>query len=340
LRVKDRVARAAAKALEPNADLPVLCRPVYDALRRSASVVSILRRLKLPYGVAIALVAMLCLQLPPASAARVAARDVRVATFNIYKGANVRNQYNLSGTIEALAGLGADVVGLQEVLRNHPHFNCDDQPQMIAEGLRHVTGRPWHVVFQGGWFGPNRECMDRGRGDNVETEGLAFVTPHRILESQYVRLPEYRIGLMIRLELMPAVPLIETHLASTPRNQPLRIAQLAALLPWAQKHGPNILLGDLNAAPTASELASLFATYRDAWQEAQRGGAIRGVLSGETEIGANHRIDYVLLHRALPLSVKSATVPKTGSARQVEASDHRPLVATLQVKEPAADARQ
>ena len=299
-----------------------------------ASIVSILRRFTLPYGAAIAFVAMLCLQAPSAGAARAAGRDFRVATFNIYKGADVRNRYDLSGTIEAIASLDADVVGLQEVLRNHPHFKCDDQPSMIAEGLRHITGRAWHVVFQGGWFGPNRECMDRGRGDNVETEGLAFVTPHRILESRHVRLPEHRIGLMIRLESMPAVPLIVTHLASTPRNQPHRIAQLAALLAWAQKQGPNILLGDLNAAPTASELAPVFATYRDVWQEAQRRGAISGVLSGETEIDANHRIDYVLLHRALPLSVKSAAVPKTGTTRRVEASDHRPLVATFQVKEP------
>jgi endonuclease/exonuclease/phosphatase family metal-dependent hydrolase len=304
-----------------------------------ASVVSILLRLKLPHGVAVALVAMLCLQAPPAGEARAVGRDFRVATFNIYKGADVRNQYDLSGTIEAIASLDADVVGLQEVLRNHPHFKCDDQPRMIAEGLRHVTGRAWHVVFQGGWFGPNRECMDRGRGDNVETEGLAFVTPHRILESRHVRLPEHRIGLMIRLESMPAVPLILTHLASTPRNQPHRTAQLAALLTWAQKHGPNILLGDLNAAPTASELAPVFATYRDAWREAQRLGAISGILSGETEIGAHHRIDYVLLHRALPLSVKSAAIPKTGTAPLVEASDHRPLVATFQVKETAANAR-
>ena len=296
-------------------------------------------RLKLPYGVAIALVA-LCLQPSSPGAARAAQRDFRVATFNIYKGADVRNRYNLSGTIEALAALDADVVGLQEVLRNHPHFNCDDQPKMIAEGLRRLTGRAWHVVFQGGWFGPNRECMDRGRGDNVETEGLAFVTPHPILQSQHVRLPEHRIGLMIRLESMPAVPLVVTHLASTRRNQPHRIAQLGALLPWAQRHGPSILLGDLNAAPTASELAPVFATYRDVWQEARRRGAISGVLSGETEIGANHRIDYVLLHHALPLSVKSAAVPKTGTARQAEASDHRPLVATFQVKDAPADARE
>ncbi len=294
-----------------------------------------LRRLKLPYSVAMALLAMFWLLAPPAGAAGAAGRDLRVATFNIYKGADVRNRYNLSGTIEAIASLNADVVGLQEVLRNHPHFNCDDQPKMIAEGVRRITGRAWHVVFQGGWFGPNRECMDRGRGDNVETEGLAFVTPHRILESQHVRLPEHRIGLMIRLEPMPAVPLIVTHLASTPRNQPHRVAQLAALLPWAQKHGPNILLGDLNAAPRASELAPVLATYLDVWQEAQRRGAIGGVLSGETEIGANHRIDYVLLHRALPLSLKSAAVPKTGTSRQVEASDHRPLVATFQVKDPS-----
>ena len=38
--------------------------------------------------------------------------------------------------------------------------------------------------------------------------------------------------------------------------------------------------------------------YRDVWQEAQRRGAISGVLSGEPEIGASRRIDYVALTRS------------------------------------------
>ena len=43
-----------------------------------------------------------------------------MATFNIYKGADVRNGYNLSGTIEAIASLDADVVGLARGLAESP----------------------------------------------------------------------------------------------------------------------------------------------------------------------------------------------------------------------------
>ena len=67
----------------------------------------------------------------------------RVVTFNIYKGADNENRYDIHRTIEAIAHFDADLVGVQEALRNHPQFNCDDQPALIVEGLRRLTGKRW-----------------------------------------------------------------------------------------------------------------------------------------------------------------------------------------------------
>ena len=118
----------------------------------------------------------------------------RVVTFNIFKGANVEKRYDLQRTIEAIARMDADLVGVQETLRNHPQFNCDDQPALIADGLRRLTGRRWAHTYSRAWITDNRECVARGRGDGVATEGLAFFTPGRIVATEQINLPESRVG--------------------------------------------------------------------------------------------------------------------------------------------------
>jgi endonuclease/exonuclease/phosphatase family metal-dependent hydrolase len=124
---------------------------------------------------------------------------LRVVTFNIHKGADRRGRYDLRRTIDAIASFDADLVGVQEALRNDPAFNCDDQPALIAAGLTRATGRPWSYAYSKAWITENRECLRRDRGDDVATEGLALFAPGRIVGSTSLRLSEGRIGLMARL---------------------------------------------------------------------------------------------------------------------------------------------
>jgi endonuclease/exonuclease/phosphatase family metal-dependent hydrolase len=253
----------------------------------------------------------------------------RVVTFNIYKGADLENRYNLQRTIEAIARFDADVIGVQEALRNHPQFNCDDQPALIAEGLRRLTGRRWTHIYAKAWVTDNRECLARGRGDDVATEGVALFTADRILSSAQVNLPESRVGLMLRVASMPDLPIIVTHLTAYRRNQAHRIKQIEALLPWAAQHGPGILMGDLNAWPGTIELASILERYRDAWGDARERGLTAGIPSGSTRPGSESRIDFVLYAPDAPLTIESVEVVDTSSAGSVEVSDHRPVSATF-----------
>jgi endonuclease/exonuclease/phosphatase family metal-dependent hydrolase len=256
--------------------------------------------------------------------------DFRVVTFNIYKGADNENRYHLQGTIDAIAHLDADLVGVQEAMRNDPQFNCDDQPALIAEGLRRLTGRRWSHVYAKSWVTDNRDCRARGRGDDVATEGLAFFAPGHILEAGQVNLPESRVGLMARVAAMPDVPVVVTHLAASRRNQSQRIRQIETLLPWAAQHGPGILMGDFNARPDAGELEPVTARYRDSWLEASTRGLSRGVPSGSTRPSYESRIDYVLYAPDAPLVLESVEVVDTSAAPgAVEVSDHRPVVATF-----------
>ncbi len=254
----------------------------------------------------------------------------RVVTFNIHKGADNENRYGLERTVNAIARVGADVVGVQEALRNHPDFNCDDQPALIAEQLRRLTGQRWAYTYARSWITEDRSCVDRGRGDDVATEGLAFFAPERIVEASQIDLPESRVGLMVRVASMPDVPVIVTHLAASRRNQRHRVSQIGMLLPWATQHGPGILMGDLNARPDAIELEPVLARYRDSWAEASERGIHKGVPSGSTRPGFEARIDFMLYAPDSPLTLESVEVIDTSTGDGLgEVSDHRPVAATF-----------
>lgn len=254
----------------------------------------------------------------------------RVATFNIHKGASRQGGYDLERTIEAIARLDADLVGVQEAMRNHTGFNCDDQPALIAAGLRRRTARPWTHVYVKSWITENRQCLERGRGDDAESEGVAFFAPERIVASSWVRLSEGRVGLAVRVASMPDVPVIVTHLEAVRLNKADRAREIAVLLPWAAGHGPGILMGDLNAEPEASELGPVRARYRDGWADAAARGRAGGVASGSTRPNRVSRIDYVFYAPDLDLTLESVEVVDTSTSPEIGAvSDHHPVMATF-----------
>jgi endonuclease/exonuclease/phosphatase family metal-dependent hydrolase len=255
----------------------------------------------------------------------------RVATFNIHKGADLRGHYDLDRTTEAIARLDADVVGVQEAMRNHPDFNCDDQPALIAEGLRRRTGRPWTQVYVRAWITDHRQCQESGRGNDVETEGVAVFARERIVASNSIRLSEGRVAVAVRVASVPDVPIIATHLSANLENQPNRVREIATLLPWAKRQGPGLLIGDFNARPDTSELQPVTARYRDAWAEAAAHGHARGVESGSTRpFGRVSRIDYVFYAPEVALTLESVEVVDTSTLPALgTVSDHHPVVATF-----------
>src|SRR5919205_1270948 len=146
-------------------------------------------------GLAFAAAAALSGRAVPASDG---AAPLKVMSFNIQHGIDGSHKYNLQRAIDTIARTQPDLVGLQEVTRNHPYYNCDDQPAKIAEGLKAATGRAWSVVYEQEWFTPNVECRDGGRGDGKETEGLAFLSPAPLGSPIATPLPVSRIALTVK----------------------------------------------------------------------------------------------------------------------------------------------
>ena len=265
------------------------------------------------------------------SSAAEAALTFRVATFNIHKGADRQGNYHLDRTIDAIAHLGVDLIGVQEAMHNHPDFHCDDQPALIAEGLRQRTGRRWSHVQSKAWILDDRRCLEEGRGGDIATEDVAIISASPILESNTVRLSKGRVGLSVRVAAMPDVPVTVTHLSANRENQRDRISELSVLLPWAAQQGYGVLIGDLNAQPESEELRPVMARYRDAWAEAAALGRNGGIASGSTRPGRRvSRIDFVLFEPQVALSLDSAEVVDVSElSPSGEVSDHHPVVATF-----------
>jgi len=252
-------------------------------------------------------------------------------TFNIQHGIDGGERYRLQTAIDTIARVNPDLVALQEVTRNHPSYNCDDQPAVIADGLSAQTGRRWTAVYKEQWFTPDRSCMQSGRGDAAETEGLAFLAADSLPAPSFVALWNGGLGLAVRSGAVADIPVVGTHLAAQASGAADRMRQMSALLPWVEGQGaPRVLLGDFNARAEAPELQTAFATYVDAWTEAVRAGTARGRIDGITH--KSERIDFIFYTPTPRLQLQWAetvdTVPLVGR----EASDHRPLVAAFGVR--------
>src|SRR5262249_31048332 len=78
--------------------------------------------------------------------------QLKVMTFNIQHGIDGTDRYNLQRAIDTIARVRPDIVGLQEVTRNHPFYACDDQPARIASGVAAATGQHWDVAYEQEWF--------------------------------------------------------------------------------------------------------------------------------------------------------------------------------------------
>ena len=247
---------------------------------------------------------------------------VTVMTFNIQHGIDGAGKYNLQRAIDTIAKIQPDVVGLQEVTRNHPYYNCDDQPAKIAEGLKAATGRAWSVVYEQEWFTPNVECRDSGRGDGKETEGLAFVSSAPLGAATMAPLPASRIALTVKPQALGGTPTTVTHLASGKKDGPARGKQVEALMKLGEKLGPTqLVFGDFNLKPEEPELQPMLTMFRDVWTEAKRAGTTSGVDGTH----GDKRIDFMFMKGDALQLVNVETVETTGWFGAA-ASDHRPLV--------------
>ena len=252
-----------------------------------------------------------------------------VMTFNIQHGLNNDGAYDLKWSVAAIAASHPDLVGVQELTRNHPFYKCEDQPARMAEALSAATGRPWSYVYHQEWTTTVLDC----HGDGPETEGIGFFAPAPITDEGSTPLWGSRLGVKTTLRARTPVTVMVTHLASgkTAVNGADRLRQLGTLLPWTSSQAsPRLLVCDCNAGPDTTEYQQIRALYRDAWADAVAAGTAKGRMDGITH--KSSRIDYVFYEGTPALELVSVENVDTRALTGTEASDHRPLLATFRIR--------
>ncbi|HZX08176.1 endonuclease/exonuclease/phosphatase family protein [Kribbella sp.] len=231
-------------------------------------------------------------------------------TFNIHHGAGMNGKLDLERVARAIEASGAAVVGLQEVDRFFDaRSNWVDQPSWLAARLK------MNYVFAA-----NLDWDPAEPGKPRRQYGTLVLSKYPIVDSRNTLLPLHagseQRGLLEALIDVNGTPLrfANTHLTTI--NDGERLEQVNAIVALL-KDAPEatLLVGDLNAVPTSTEVRTLTTHLTDTWKE-------KGFAFGFTNPVpvAIKRIDYQLHNSQLVAT--AASVPLTF------ASDHWPLVAT------------
>ena len=241
---------------------------------------------------------------------------LRIMSWNLRGAAKPR----LDSVVEIVKAHEPDVLALQEVRRG--------QARRIAGllGWRRPAWALKHNPYWPAWW---------------LAEGLALVSHHRLaVHPPVVLTPEINRRTFRRRILLPAevvleddqrVLVIDAHLSSGDDDE-LRVREAHHILSILPDSLPTVLVGDLNATPRADSIKVLIdGGFVDAWPAASAGDP------GFTypANAPRRRIDYVMASGGL--GVAEVSVPDDLGAAMSGLSDHRPLLARLELPEPSPD---
>ncbi|MER5185675.1 endonuclease/exonuclease/phosphatase family protein [Streptomyces sp. NPDC002896] len=248
---------------------------------------------------------------------------LRVVSYNIHAGAGMDNVFDLDRQEAALRALDADVIGLQEVdVHWGARSGWRDLAGELAERLgMYVYFAPIYSLDPPAEGAPRREygvaVLSRypiGGAENHEITRLSTQDPNPVP----VPAPGFP-EVVLRVKGVP-VHVYVTHLDYRP-DPSVRAAQVAdtrrIMAEDCDGHDRcprQVLLGDLNAEPSAPELAPL---WEDLTDSAPAG------LSFPAQNPVK-RIDYVAVGDGIRV--------RDGAVAETLASDHRPVIADLSLR--------
>ncbi len=248
------------------------------------------------------------------------AAPLKVLQWNIHHGVGQDGVYNIDRLASWMARFNPDLISINEAEKN-TYWGREDQPARFAQMLTQKTGRRWYYHF----------AQEFGNGDangkgNLVLSRFPFTSSGRDILSWDRTMSTVSIIVNGR-----TITLTSTHL--DPESQSRRLVQAQQVLALANQYGEGrIIAGDFNAWPDQSSIATMTTRYRDSWADAAATGRAFSFAgnNGETRKG---RIDYVYYSKgAGVLSLRKVEVPDTRDASGRMPSDHRPVLATFDVK--------
>lgn len=215
-----------------------------------------------------------------------------------------------------------DVAGLQEVDRFWGRSGMVDQAAHLGILLGMQT-----------CYGANLSHPPDTHSAAAHEYGTLILSRHPIVSCDNTLLPRAGPTSEQRGLLMAAVRVggtllrfSDTHLHTQEADRRLQVDAIIRQL--GTLAGPVVLVGDLNARPTESYLAPLFAILRDVWPLAGLGSGFTSPARPGQQ--PTSRIDYILVSPAISVTGAATVV---GAATAI-ASDHYPVTAHVVV--PAA----
>jgi endonuclease/exonuclease/phosphatase family metal-dependent hydrolase len=245
---------------------------------------------------------------------------LKVLHWNIHHGVGTDGDYDIDRLATWIGETGANVVSLNEV-EMYTGWGNEDQPARFASLLELKTGQTWHYNFA------------QRDGNEKTGQGNLLLTTFEIESDDDYELSYSRSVARIAVIVNGIrVNLWSTHLDAESGSR--RSRQITELTAWADTYAEQrIVLGDFNAWSGTDEIALMKAGYADAWAVAQSLGldvAYPGNTAGNTR---RTRIDYAFYSKqASSLTLKKVQVFDTRDSNGVMPSDHRPLMATFDVK--------
>ena len=222
---------------------------------------------------------------------------LRVATFNIRHGLGTGGTLDLVRTARVIEEIDPDIISLQEVDRNLERSGNQDQAQVLGE----MTGLRFH-------FAP---ALMRGAGAygialGLKKEGGAGEGVVESFHLPRVNDEEPRVAMTIRFR---GISFVATHLSVRPGPRDVQMMDLSNRL--RDLAPPAVVFGDLNTSRRG--LGHLVAA-------GLRPGPKHATMS------LWRQVDHILLPPGLGVALFRTI--------ETDASDHRPLIADLEV--PAA----
>jgi endonuclease/exonuclease/phosphatase family metal-dependent hydrolase len=233
---------------------------------------------------------------------------------------NTKHGTNLDIIAQWIASSGANVVGLQEVERYNPSWGNTDQPARYVAALQSRTGKTWRSHFA------QRDGGSTGQGNLILTTfPLEDVQSYVLSYSRSVA----RVQLLVN---SIRVNVFVTHLDADVADR--RSQQMTQLKNWMANYSQQwIAAGDFNAWPGAWEIAGMTSAFRDSWAVSLAAGTAIAFPGNEAGNTRNSRIDYVFYSNAASrLALRETRVLDTRDASGAMPSDHRPVVATFDVR--------
>ena len=248
--------------------------------------------------------------------------NLRVLEWNLHHSVGTDGVYDTGRIANWIGAMSPDVVVLNEVEKN-TYWGREDQPARYEAMLESYTGAEWYGFFA-------QEFGDWGS----DGKGTLILSRYPIDQTWAQEISADRVVSAARITVNGrGLTVVATHL--DPYDRDLRLVQAREVMNWASGLPENrILSGDMNAWPDQSSIAEINNSYTDTWTVAENQGTASGV-AGISPFGAtkNGRIDYIFISKgATDLAVVDSKVYDTRDGNGVAASDHRPVLTTIQVR--------